>query len=103
MRWHTATLECPQCKAPCVLQLAAFSADSEISFQFTCPKCNEIFTWRVYASALAHKALMNDFMCEKVKRLIEPLAEAPKRVFTDDDLAELKELHILDEPEREVP
>ena len=58
--WWQMQMECPQCHKDCELQKALFSADSELSYIFSCPGCKQVVQWKVFSAALAHRALMND-------------------------------------------
>ena len=58
--WWGTFLHCPECKSECILQLMFFAADGELQFKYWCPKCKEIYQWDVYATQLAHQALLND-------------------------------------------
>ena len=100
MRWWKIEAECRECKVDGTLVSATFSADSEQAYTFQCPKCHEIFTWRVYASALTHRALVNDLTTDKVNEMCKnvplrpPLAIAPP-TLSEDDAKLLLEMHIL--------
>jgi hypothetical protein len=116
MRWHGVSIDCVNCNIPCLFVGAAFSADLEFAFNFKCSKCGENFNWRVYASALAHKALIDDMAFEKMKRierkmkgLIDPPLAEPAipatLALTEDDKAWERAMHISpnddDRPEGE--
>ena len=101
MRWWQATINCTECQTEAELKSAGFSADGELSYSFVCPKCHEILQWRIFATALAYKALENDTREDKLERrhrppLTPPLAElpSPPPTLTDEDKKWERDLHI---------
>jgi hypothetical protein len=89
MQWWGCMLTCPECKGETILQLVLFSADGQIQLSYWCPKCKEIYRWDVFATQLAHQALMNDM--EKARKnppTIQPV-QPPLRLkpplITDQD------------------
>ena len=60
-RWWNIDAQCNECNVSCKLQEALFSADGELTFIFQCPKCKTLVRWTVFATALAHRAIMQDF------------------------------------------
>ena len=69
MTWWGANLLCPKCNKDTTLQLCNFSADGELMFVFYCTTCKELIHWRIFASSLAHRALVQDINREKNKQL----------------------------------
>lgn len=109
MKWYAVMFECPTDKAPCILRVAAFSADQEMQYTFQCPLCNEHFEWRVFPTILALKALKSDMVTDiktkklnravgqEISRIVHPpLAKKPEG-FNSDDLALMKAFNIADE------
>ena len=82
-KWWSVEVQCQICKIPAVINGVNFSADGELAISVTCPKCQENFSWHVFASALSHRALVNDLMANKVEKMCRntplqpPLAELP--------------------------
>ena len=110
MKWYSASLICPKDNAPCILRITAYSADGEIHFGFQCPICNENFVWQIFATSLAHQALIQDLEARRTDRKlnravnneISRIVRPPMKpeVFTQQDLDELKAFHIKDEEEK---
>jgi len=74
MMWWGAVCTCPECKVECTLQVAFFKADGQLQYTYWCPKCKEIYNWEVYASQVAHQALMNDMeKARKAPPTIQPV------------------------------
>jgi len=71
--WGTSCI-CPECKVDCTLQVVFFAADGQLQFTYWCPKCKEILRWEVYATQLAHQALLNDMKkARKAPLTIQPV------------------------------
>ena len=71
--WGTSCI-CPECKVDCTLQVVFFAADGQLQFTYWCPKCKEILRWEVYATQLAHQALLNDMKkARKAPPTIQPV------------------------------
>jgi hypothetical protein len=91
VKWWGISLDCPEHKKSCILQVATFSADGELRFTFWCPDCKEFYNYQVFASALQHRALMNDIGADKqIPRKPQPVRPptalpSPPTVLTDDD------------------
>lgn len=105
MQWWGATIQCPECKCDTVLQIAMFSADGELKFTFWCPKCKELYHWRVFATSLQHQAFINDM--EKAQRVIpvsrplKPPLQIPPEKISEEDRNFMKDFHIdPDDPEQ---
>ena len=74
MMWWSASCTCPECKVECTLQVAFFKADGQFQFTYWCSKCKELYNWEVYASQVAHQALMNDMeKARKAPPTIQPV------------------------------
>jgi hypothetical protein len=102
-------MDCPVCHKDCELQKLLFSADSELEFIFMCLDCKRLVQWKVFATALAHRALMNDMekthkkevQTGPIKPPLQLPAGEPDLKLTKQDRRDLKSLHILppeDEP-----
>lgn len=78
-RWWNIEAQCNECKVSCTLQEALFSADGELTYIFQCPKCKTLVRWTLFASALAHRALMQDF---HAKTNAKPCVQAPAQPIT---------------------
>ena len=100
-KWWSVEVQCQTCKVPADINGVNFSADSEIAICVTCPKCKESFRWHIFATALAHRALVNDLMNEKVEKLVRAtplrpplsLPATPERL-TVRDAKWLKEMNV---------
>ena len=72
--WWSASCTCPECKVECTLQVSFFKADGQLQFTYWCHKCKELYNWEVYASQVAHQALMNDMeKARKAPLTIQPV------------------------------
>ena len=88
-RWWGISLSCPKCKADTTLQLMAYSADGEFRLTFYCVDCRETIQWRVFASQLAHRAMLNDMekqtpIVPATRVLRPPILPKPEKVTEDD-------------------
>ena len=66
MQWWGCSLTCPECNIETVLGSFAFSADGGLQMAYECSKCKRKYKWEIFATQLAHKALLNDI--EKARR-----------------------------------
>lgn len=78
--WSNINVKCPTCHKHGVIQFVQVSADGELNFVAYCAACAILIQWRVFASQLAHLALMNDLKVNQPK----PLA-LPTPLYTADD------------------
>ena len=96
---------CPKCKKSATLQLVLFSADGELKMTYFCFGCREALEYRTFASALAHRALLNDIDAERkeTKRKreerggrppLEPPLAVPPPAITDEDRKWEREMGI---------
>lgn len=96
MKWYGVARKCAECDTDSNLYEVAFSSDSELRFAFVCPKCKKSFGWRVFASQLAHDALIRDLSKCHTGKVIP--AEAPAVIrtedFTEEDLKLFKLMNI---------
>lgn len=110
-RWRSVSIICPDCKLPTKIIGIASSADGELLISAECDKCKEKLSWRVFASALAYHALVEDLDDEKTKQVIKvlkprtpvqpPLAlptAPPSIILSEEDRIELRGLGIADDP-----
>jgi hypothetical protein len=113
-KWRELFVVCPECHITTTWVGVFASADGELLFQGVCPKCKEKIQWRVFASALAYRALAEDLDDEKVKRQMQvkkgvvrpPLAipapmpgpPKPLRELSEEDMIDLRGLGIADDP-----
>jgi hypothetical protein len=100
-KWWGAAVQCQTCDIPANINGLNFSADGELAITARCPKCQRDFFWKVFASALAHRALLNDMTAHKVEKLVRnsPLRPplelpAPPPHLSNEDAAWFLELHI---------
>ena len=97
-RWWNIEAQCNECKVSCTLQEALFSADGELTYIFQCPKCKTLVRRTLFASALAHRALMQDFHAKtnQPNTPVQPLLQLPPapRTLTKQDVRDLRSLHI---------
>jgi hypothetical protein len=110
-KWRAVCVVCPDCKLPTQIIGLCSSADGELLVQAQCLQCKEKLSWRVFASALAYHALVEDLEDEKVKQVIKvlkprtpvqpPLAlptAPPNLILSEQDRIELRGLGIADDP-----
>ena len=112
-KWRSVAIICPDCKLPTQIVGLASSADGELMVSAQCVQCHEKLQWRVFATALAYHALVEDLQEEKVKQAVQkvmkprvpikpPLAlptAPPSIILSEQDRIELKGLGIIDLPD----
>ena len=112
-KWRSISIQCPDCNISTDFKSVCSSGDGEILFQTKCPKCKVHLSWRVFASALAYRALCEDLEDEKVKQVIkvlkprtpvqpplalpEPPTTPPSIVLSEQDRIELRGMGISDD------
>jgi len=97
-KWWGVEAQCPKCHTDCVLQAVLFSADGELKCVFACFGCKQAVSYKVFAQALAHRALMNDIESHEKRQgkglitpplaLPAPVHDAELNLTADDKLWE---------------
>jgi len=87
--WYGVCVPCHKCKKETTIQACSFSADSEFRFTCYCFDCQEVIVWRVFASQLAHKALVSDMekqtpIVPATRVLRPPILPKPEKVTEED-------------------
>ena len=116
MKFWPIAVFCPNCEIEATEgKEMFFSADGELMFVGTCPKCSAVMRYRCYGTHLMWEANRNDMEDEaKDKRKSKPkpkpntpvqpplLLPPPKSRYTEQDWEFLKEGHIGDPDERKT-
>ena len=98
MSWWGASCQCQECNSDTILQMVMFASDGQFRFIYWCQRCKDTRMWDVYASQIAHQALLNDLEKARkasptVKPLKPPLQIKPP-LMTDKDKKDAHDMGI---------